>query len=418
MDSIADRPFLLSYGGGHARIMVELAHELERREKPFKLLGLTTAEQEFRRAGLMPMPLDRLIDPGLPRSIRDRALELAPAPGHADVSQAQTDAYYTIGFADLVERLGLAGAEDAVARDGRKAFEPVAAFERLFAREWPSIVVATTSPRFEVAALRAARRMGIASVAIGDMFLVAEQEWILTPDYAADLTVVSEGVAEMLRATGKCSSRIHVLGNPAFDRLVPSPDDPAIRARERKRLGVGEKLCILWPLGGTPDEVAGRSFLAPAQVAELLDGLCEKDPGLTYVLRPHPNWPVSALTTKYGMLDNSGELEANLLAADLVCVEASTVGLQAILRGIPTICLHFADYVLYPDFGWALSARTVDEMVGQIQRREFFDPPAEIGRQAGGAAARVAELVIRLEHGISRENPESAQDPAPAGVPR
>jgi hypothetical protein len=248
-ESIAGRPLLLSYGGGHAQIIIAVAHELARRGRSFSVLGLTTAEKAFRRAGLDPLPIGRLIDPRVPAWVRDRAAEIAPLSTHPDITDAQTAAYYAIGYADLVERFGRDEAEARVARDGRKAFEPVSAFARLFA-ERPSIVVSTTSPRFETAALRAARLADIPSLAIGDMYLIAEQEWILTPGYARDLTVVSEGVADMLEATGKTSSRIHVLGNPAFDALAATPGDVGVRRALRYGLGLGYMRCILWPLGG------------------------------------------------------------------------------------------------------------------------------------------------------------------------
>lgn len=390
------RPLLLSYGGGHAQIIISIAAELDRRGQPYHLLGLTTADAAFRRAGLLPMSIDELIDPAIPDEVRARAAELAPASDHPDISDRQTVAYFTIGFADLVDRFGRPVAEERVALQGRKAFEPVTAFSALFERTEPSIVVSTTSPRFELAALRAARRAGIPSLAVGDMYLVAEQEWILTPDYARDLTVISEEVATMLTASGRTSSRIHVLGNPAFDALAPALQDSDTRAHERGRLGIGNRTCLLWPLGGAADEVAGRKLLAPADVGAFLDRVCEQDPSFTYVLRPHPNWPVDGLTLRHGQVDGSTELEKALLASDLVCVEASTVGLQAVLKGIPTICYNFADYVLYPGFGWAAHTDSLAELEAMILQRTYFAPPASLRTHVGGASSRVCDLIDRL----------------------
>lgn len=393
------RPFLASYGGGHAQILIALAAELERRGRDYDLMGLTTADAAFRKAGLQTIPIARLIDPEISGAVRDRAADLAPPSGHPDMTAEQTLAYFTIGFADLVARFGMAEAEERVARLDRKAFEPVCAFERYFRLTGPSIVVSTTSPRFETAALRAARRLSIPSLAIGDMYLIAEQEWILTPGYARDLTVISDVVADILKATGGLSSRVHVLGNPAFDALAPSPADAAVRMRERQRLGIGERTCILWPLGGAAEEVAGRMLLPPVEVAAFLDRLCDRDPGLTYVLRPHPNWPVTGLPLRHGCLDDRATLEAALLASDMVCVEASTVGLQAVLRGIPTVCFNFADYVLYPDFGWAAKADTLEELSAIVLSKHYFAPPESLRAHVGGAAGRVADLMARLEGG-------------------
>lgn len=391
------RPLLVSYGGGHANIMIAVTAELARRGRSYDLLGLTTAEEAFRRAGLNPFSLEELIDPLMDRAVRDRAAALAPASDHPDISDAQTTAYHIVGFADLVAQNGLEEAEEKFARLGRKAFEPVRAFERLFARIRPTVVVATTSPRFELAALKAARRTGIPSLAIGDMYLIAEQEWILGGEYADHLTVIGEGVGSMLQQSGKLSSQIHVLGNPAFDALAPAPDDSAVRAAERERLGIGDRTCILWPLGGAAVPVADRMLLEAAEVACFLERLCEMDPALTYVMRPHPNWPVGNLQLKHGRVDAGSALEKALLAADLVCVEASTVGLQAVLKGIPTICYNYADYVLYPEFGWAAKANTLDELAELVIARAYFEPPAELRAQVGNASRRVTDLIEQLE---------------------
>jgi len=395
----ASRPFLASYGGGHAQILIALAAELDRRGRGYDLMGFTTADAAFRSAGLTTVPVGELVDASIPAEVRARAAELAPPPGHPDITARQTTDYFTVGFADLVRRVGIEEAERLFAELERKAFEPVTAFEEYFRRTRPSIVVSTTSPRFEVAALRAARSLGIPTLAIGDMYLIAEQEWILTPGYAQDLTVISDSVAAMLEKAGGLSSRLHVLGNPAFDALEAGAGDAAVRSAERERLGIGDRTAILWPLGGAADEVAGRSLLTPVEVAQFLDHLCDRDPSLTYVLRPHPNWPVTDLAMRHGRIDATASLEHALLAADLVCVEASTVGLQAVLRGVPTICYNFADYVLYPDFGWAAQASTLGQLRNMVLSRRYFEPPASLRAHVGGAAARIADLMERLETG-------------------
>jgi hypothetical protein len=395
----AGRPFLASYGGGHAQILIALAAELDRRGRGYDLMGFTTADAAFRSAGLTTLPVRELVDPTIPADLRERAAELAPAPGHPDITAWQTEDYFTVGFADLVRRVGIGEAERLFAERERKAFEPVTAFDAYFRRTRPSIVVSTTSPRFEAAALRAARALAIPTLAIGDMYLIAEQEWILTPGYAQDLTVISDSVAAALQEAGGLSSRLHVLGNPAFDALEAGKGDDAVRQAERERLGIGDRTAILWPLGGSADEVAGRWLLTPKEVVNFLDDLCDRDKSLTYVLRPHPNWPVSDLAMRHGRIDATASLEHALLAADLVCVEASTVGLQAVLRGVPTICYNFADYVLYPDFGWAAQASTLAQMREMILSRGYFDPPDSLRAHVGGAAARIADLMARLEIG-------------------
>lgn len=388
------RPLLFSYGGGHAHIVVALARELDRRGIGYDLLGLTTAHQAFVRAGLRPMNISALTEGAPDAGLMQKGAKLAPLPDHPDITAAQTQAYFAIGLEDLANRYGEAEAEALIERLGRKAFEPVTAFRRLLARLGSSVVVTTTSPRAELAGIKAAKSLGIPSLAVGDMYLVAEQEWILGGTYSDHLVVMSDDVGEMLAATGKLTSRLHVLGNPAFDALAPAAGDQERRRDLRERLGVGDRKCILWPLGGASDEVAGQRLLPANEVASMLEELCEDDASFCYLLRPHPNWPVAPIGLKHGMVESALSLEDALLVADLVCVEASTVGLQAVLRGLPVICLSFADYVIYPRYGWAAKADTLAELKSMVLRREYFAPPPSVAGYVGGAASRVCDLLL------------------------
>lgn len=390
------KPFLFSYGGGHALIIIAVAQELDRRGVKYDLLGLTTAQESFMRAGLRPMDIAALLDDAIPADVIARGRSLAPQPDHPDIAMAQAQSYFAAGYADLCERFGPDEADARVLELGRKAFEPVTRFMRLFECLQPSVVVTTTSPRFELAGIKAARALDIPSLAVGDMYLVAEQEWILGDAYADHLVVMSDDVGEMLLGTERVRSQVHVLGNPAFDALAPQPGDEAKREEVRARLGVGERKLILWPLGGAADSVVGRYLLTPTEAAAALEELCRLNSNYCYLMRPHPNWPVGELELAHGWVDPGLNIEECLLAADLVCVEASTVGLQAVLAGKPTVCLAFADYVLYPDYGWAAKADTVAELQQIVLSQRYFPPPPRISRYVGSATGRVADLVLQL----------------------
>jgi hypothetical protein len=392
------QPFLCSYGGGHANIIIALSRELSRRGVDHQVMGFTTAVATFRRAGLTVSDVATLLEPDLDAPFIDEARMLAPASGHPDVSDEETVAYYAVGYRDLCDRLGEEEALARVEQLGRKAFEPVSMFRRFFERHRPSVVVTTTSPRFEVAAIKAARSLRIPTVAVGDMFLVAEQEWILGDAYAEHLVVISEQVAEMLRQNGLSRATcLHVLGNPAFDVLAAQPGDESRRAELRKRLDVKDRTLILWPLGGSPETVVGRALLPAQQAGAMLDSICAQDERYRFLLRPHPNWPVPDLPFRYGKVERSLSAEEALMACDVVCVEASTMGLQAVLKGKPVICYNYADYVLYPEFGWA-SAAWDERQLGEILRSgTMVAPPEKVCEHVGNATPNVVRLILELQ---------------------
>ena len=387
------RPFLMSYGGGHAAIIAAVASELTRRGVSYDLIGLTTAHAAFVRAGLAPLDVTALVEP------EDEAFYAAveqylPSESHPDISPAQTHTYFALGFADLARRFGISEAHRIVAARGRKAFEPTHAFVRRFARKRPSLLVATTAPRFELAAIRAARLCGVPSLALGDHFLVGETPAITSGSYADHLVVLAHAVAQRLHAAGGALPQLHVLGNPAFDSLAPAPGDAARRAALRERIGcMGERL-LFWPLGGAAQSGSGEALLSPQQAARALEPIMQAG-GWRCVMRAHPNWPVAADTPHLCPPDFTPE--DCLLASDLVVAESTTLGLQALLRGIPVIALGHADLTQYPYFGWATLVHTPTELQAAVLGGEYRHPPAELRALVGRATGRVADLIGQLQ---------------------
>lgn len=84
-----------------------------------------------------------------------------------------------MGLRDLARDLGREAALERVRQTGRTAFEPVDVMRRYLRQTRPDIVITTTSPRFECALQKAARLEGIPGLAVGDLFLVDERDWIL-----------------------------------------------------------------------------------------------------------------------------------------------------------------------------------------------------------------------------------------------
>jgi hypothetical protein len=154
--------------------------------------------------------------------------------------------------------------------------------ERAIERWRPACVLATNSPRAERAALLAARRQGVPSLCLLDLFGLWERDWLVRPDYADALCVLNPQVASSLVAAGRPAAHIHVTGNPAFDSI----HDPAVIARvgvHRAESGdLAGSLPYLdralrtwfhtWP---TPDlaDLARRTLAVAARVGQIGDAI-------------------------------------------------------------------------------------------------------------------------------------------------
>ncbi|MEM9369223.1 MAG: hypothetical protein AAGD07_24845, partial [Planctomycetota bacterium] len=346
-------PLLASYGGGHANIIASMAHGLMAQGINPTILGFTTGYRSLCRSGLRAHTVSMLID-GFEeeyQSYRKLAAPFLPASKHPDITVDEALDYFSIGLRDLVQDVGETQALGLMRAKGRKAFQPERTMRNFLQRLRPGCVITTTSPRFELALIRAARRLDIPTLAIADLYLQREREWVLSGEYAEHLCVLDDALRDDLLETGLPEGMtVHVTGNPAFDKLLAIGRNPGKRDELRRQLGVGERRLILWPAAPVQRaDFSDRSFASPAQVANVFDRLCETVPDYAYMLRPHPNGPFELpASSRHGMLDPGLAPEEALIASDIVCFEVSTMGLQASLLGLPVICVGFPEIAVFP----------------------------------------------------------------------
>lgn len=396
-------PILLaSYGGGHANIIVEVANDLIRRGADPTVVGFTTAYQTFLRAGLNAKNVCSLIEARRENYEEARLLAspFLPHDRHPDITAEETSDYFAIGLYDLIAQYGRDEAWRRLQHDGRVAFEPIATMEAFLLALQPSCIVTTTSPRFELALVRAGRRLGIPTVAIADIYLQRERPWILSGDYADHLCVLNEALRNELLQEGLRGTKVHATGNPAFDRILTLRDQGAKRDRLRSLIGMSDKTVILWPSASVRRaNFTERPFASPAEVVTALERLCTTRSDYAYLLRPHPNAPYPLPKgAVHGMLDPGLTPEEAILISDIVCFEVSTMGLQAHLAGLPTICVGFPEIAVFPKYDKALIAADLDEMVAKVGACDLDTLKKEAARSSliKHATPRVVDLILEV----------------------
>ncbi|MEC9068347.1 MAG: hypothetical protein VX569_13815 [Pseudomonadota bacterium] len=401
------RIFLTSYGGGHAQIIAALVPALQSAGFETDTIGLTTAYALLRRQGVAAKSVEALLVPEQDRRWLSLAERFLGESAHPDITESQTRAYFALGLRDLALEMGEEAAIERVEDQGRMAFCPVDAFRRYFRRTTPDLVISTTSPRFELAAQLGAHAEGIPGLAVGDLFLEHERQWILQPGYARQLAVLSEPVRRSMEADG-FAGQIRATGNPAFDRLAIVAQDEPRRRELRAALGIGQKRLVLCPASSSSHAKNGQAFLSPATFARKMEALCRRRPELTYMMRAHPNAPFEMPSEcKSGHNPDSSvmSVEDAILAADLVFVECSTVGLQAALMGRPVVCLGFADYAVYPRYGLAHVVDDLDEAIDRID--QFTSLPSEgagippLGTATDSVIGYVTDIITAHDPGKS-----------------
>ena len=164
---------------------------------------------------------------------------------------------------------------------------------RVIKRLAPGLVVATSSPRAERAAILAAAQVGIPSICVVDLFALQEVQWIGQFGFGTRVCVLNESVREMFLARGRRPEEVVVTGNPAFDRLkAPETVLAGFNLRQARGWNDGKKI-VLWASTIEPERHPFNGLLGdpnlPRLVETQLREIVASDTNLRLVVRYHPN---------------------------------------------------------------------------------------------------------------------------------
>jgi hypothetical protein len=400
----------VSYGGGHVEMCLPVLRAL-REIAPgvdARILALTTAAGVARRAGEQPLGFrDFIAGEEGARALRYGEALLGDQQ-HPDVAREESLAYLGLNFLEWVETLGEAAAWQRWRASGRQGFLPVQRLRRILQQLRPDLVVATNSPRSEQAAIEAGQALGIPTLSMVDLFALPGDPYRARSVHADRIAVLSEATRHNLLEAGVAGERIVVTGNPAFDALTGAQAQ-AEAARFRADRGWGERPVVLWAGHMEPDDADPRwagTALGQAVQQQLVECTLAHDPACLAV-RYHPNeWHRFAAPPPHPRLHWSQPDREPLLpvlaAADVVVVQATTVGAQAHAAGKQVIALGFSPLVQrtgmdYGRLGLGRSAGDLQDLpalLAQQLRSARRERPAA-GPQ-GGAAQRVAHEIAAL----------------------
>ncbi|TFZ04070.1 UDP-glycosyltransferase [Ramlibacter humi] len=392
----------VSYGGGHVNALLPVAQRVRALglARPV-YLALTTAAPAVRQAGIDMLGFRDLLQPGDVRA-RGHGERMAAQLQVPAADHEESVAYLGLSYADLEDRLGAEPAARAYAQYGRQAFLPLSAIERVFDRVQPALVVATNSPRAEEAAILTARRRGVPSACLLDLFGQHERERLARPDFADALCVLNEPIRQTFIAAGRPAAQVHVTGNPAFDTV----NDPAMREQGRAlrhEAGWDRLHVLLYASSPEPvhiPDIAGTGDPElPRRLERALIDAVERDPGLALWVRRHPSEPVmdDPGHARIRVSTRAMPLHACLHASDEVFVTVSTVGVEASLAGKPVTQLRgsILDH-LSPYAAMGIAQRESGER--DIAQALKTRPVAVAAPQAPGAATqRVTDVLRQLQ---------------------
>ena len=207
----------VTYGGGHARMVIPVIRALaDCAEIDIVTLALTGAGPIFKSENLPFLGFkDFLTSKDSEALVWGKKLAAIHHSPESGIAEEESIAYLGLSYWDLVVRHGEVEAARLWVDKGRHAFFPLSIMERVIEKVKPDMVLVTNSPRAEEAAVEVAKRCGVATMAMVDLFGLKHFHTII----ADFITVLCPLSIDNMRAEGvdKPDDAFLVTGNPAFD---------------------------------------------------------------------------------------------------------------------------------------------------------------------------------------------------------
>jgi hypothetical protein len=150
----------------------------------------------------------------------------------------------------------------------------------------PGVVVATSTPRSEEAAIRAAVARRIPTLAMVDLFAPPSEPFLARPVHADRITVVSEEVRERFLRSGRGADQVAVAGSPDFDSLF-DPGASAAGIELRRSLG-DPHIVVLWAGELEPECAPQAGTALGVAVEDCLRAWVRSRPDAALIVRYHP----------------------------------------------------------------------------------------------------------------------------------
>ncbi|MCR8710555.1 hypothetical protein [Aliarcobacter butzleri] len=333
----------VSYGGGHINIINEVIRGIiKNKDIDFKLLALTTAYDKS--VSLFSNKYIKKISDY--KDLFKKDIEKINYYGSlilednynasSGISKEDTLIYLGLSMFELVQTHGEQKAFDLYNKKKRQAFLPIKTMKKILEYEDISLVVTTTSPRFEEASLTAANELGIETIQILDLF----GELYPLPK-ANHIVCMNSYISESLKRQGLIKNKYYYFGQPAIEKTVKnilSIDKVIIKNKlelnSNKTLLYATQKPNIYNEDFSYYDFAGYETIND-NIFSIFEFLYEKY-NINILVRLHPNENFNDYKKwfdKYNFvqyINNKCNLEESLAICDILLNQASTVSVEAI----------------------------------------------------------------------------------------
>lgn len=396
---------LVTYGGAHYKIISVIYKELIKKFSTAEvvLLALTSAQSQCLKDGLEFKTLTDYKDLFDQKSLSKIGQRLISRETFT-LDYEESVLYHGLSFSDLSKSFGRETADRLFEKYGRAAFMPVSSMVEIITSEGADVVIATDSPRFEQAALSAAKILDVKALCIPTLFgnrEIADQLFAETnsdlyrPKYDVACVGHEKAKENILRLQNWTSnSSVIVTGSPIFDEVIE-------RFNRNDFARLAQRYCQYKTVYFYATQNYGNSL---GILSEALIPAVMGQADTVLLVKPHPgeNPADYQFLESYADIHLMEGVDANELAfvSDVILIEDSTVGLEALLmnKQVVSISLNADKANNFRDFDLCCVVGSNEELATFLKDYSAGQSPLTRGNtfyQMSSSVSKIVDLVCQ-----------------------
>ena len=395
--------YIVTYGAVHVNITIAMARAYQKAGDEFVILAMPAAIKALENnnipfltlrdyAGLFPeWDAINTIGQNLARQYHNH---------ESGISFDVTSDYYGVSMHCLINELGAEEAWKRFQMEGRKAFMPVEAMKRILQHEKPDVLQVTCDVRMELAAVMAAKELGIVS------FNILDAPHVLKKPVADYHLLINEDVKSKYIEASIEPHRLVVTGQPVFESY-------------HRFCAHREKPKVLADLHLTEEQEPLVTYISRPACSDITDVVrhiinIAKQKPWNFVIKLHPtgqnisDFDTLACDIPSNLRIVKDYYTAGLLAAsDVVLVHDSVCGLEALLMKKPLVVIDLPSISLSLDYyskGAAVFVKDVCDLEEAITNALYDDSTKNALLKACEqyeSSSNATQNIIAFVHGLS-----------------
>lgn len=324
--------FMISYGGGHSKILLEIYKKIKKTTPNFEVvyLAMTTSKRDLLKEKLNFKTLKdykNILEEERKNKflLEEFGIEYE---FNEFVSEEEHRLYNNICLDELLEKYDRKDLKKLLLKYGRRIYLPVTFMKRILKLENPDLIITTNAPRFERASLIAGKQLNIPTISIEDLYgepskidieidcELNENLYSYSKTFGNYICVIDELAKINIKRQIIEENKIFITGNPNFDKSVRR------KLKEINNKNITNKK---------------NKILYLAQPTKFFDVILNKIQEIAlkrndfiFIIKLHPNQKIKLQNTSNFILMDQ-QLEELILESDLVITEHSTSGIEALI---------------------------------------------------------------------------------------